>query len=204
MNRVLRILLIALAILVLLGLFFGLTGDKDYHVKRTADINAPVDVIFPLISNLKKMNDWSPWVAKDPDIVNTYEGDDGTVGSINRWEGNDQVGVGEQEITKIVPNQRVETQLRFKKPYEDQSDSYIEVAPGEGGSSVTWGLTGEIPFMQRVMFGFMRMNLDKAVGPEFENGLAALKGQAEKVYADFQAAEAAKAAEVTTEEASSE
>ena len=48
------------------------------------------------------------------------------LGFVSKWEGNKDVGSGEQEIKKIIHNESIESELRFLKPWKSQSDAYIK------------------------------------------------------------------------------
>lgn len=207
MKTGLKILLGVLGLIVALILIIGLTGAKNYDVNRTVEINAPAEVIWPYVSNIKRHAEWSPWVKRDPDMKNEFEGTMGEVGSLNRWEG-PVSGKGEQEITELVPNKRVETELRFKEPFESQSDAYILLDEKGETTEVTWGFKGENGFIERVMFTLMSVNLDAQVGGDYEEGLNMLKKIAEDNYAQIvaarEAAEAAAEAEADDEDGASE
>ena len=103
-----------------------------------------------------------------------FTGTDGEVGAISYWKGNKDVGEGEQEITKIVDGERVEGELRFLKPFKSTSDCYLNVEEVSAGKTkVTWGFSGKNKFPISIMMLFM--NMDKAVGKDFEEGLQDLK-----------------------------
>lgn len=167
------VLYIILGIVGLILLLY-LAGPSSYKAERSAVINRPSEEVFEYIRSLKKQDDWSPWGKRDPDMKKEFEGADGEVGAISRWEGNKEVGSGEQEITKIIPGQRVESELRFLKPWKSVSQAYIQVEPeGAEKASVTWGFEGKSGFPMRIMLLFM--NMDKMIGKDFEEGLADLK-----------------------------
>lgn len=164
--------------IALLILFLNLIAPKSYHVSRNIDILKPADEVFTYIKFLKNQDEWSPWAEKDPDMVSALTGTDGQVGAVQAWKGNKQVGEGEQEITRIVEGEMVESRLRFFKPFRSQSDAYIKVtAVNENRSRVTWGFSGENAFPVRIFMLFM--NMDKAIGKDFEYGLQNLKNQLE-------------------------
>jgi hypothetical protein len=64
-------------------------------------------------------------------------------------------------------------ELRFLKPWESQSLGYINTESVGTGTKVTWGFSGENKFPMSIMMLFMDM--DAAVGPDFEKGLAKMK-----------------------------
>lgn len=168
---------IVLAIIVVF-LILGLVAPKYYEVNRSIIVNKPVSEVFNYLKFLKNQDDWSPWKKKDPNMKQTFLGVDGEVGFISKWEGEKVVGSGEQEITKIVENESVDTELRFIKPWKSQSDAYLRVIGLEDQqTNVTWGFKGKnvFPFSVFILF----MNMDKAVGKDFEEGLENLKQQLE-------------------------
>jgi len=84
------------------------------------------------------------------------------------------VGSGEQEIKNIVENEKIETELRFFKPWKSISQAYIITEDaGNNSTKVIWGFRGVSKPPMNIMMLFM--NMDKAVGKDFEEGLAKLK-----------------------------
>ncbi|EAR14439.1 MULTISPECIES: SRPBCC family protein [Robiginitalea] len=165
------------AILVLLIILY-LIAPARYDVSRNILINRPPAVVFEYLKYLKNQDEWSPWAKRDPDMKKEYRGTDGTVGFVSSWEGNKEVGAGEQEITRIQEGSRIESELRFLKPWKSTSDAYIEVEPAAGDATrVRWGFSGQNGFPMRLMM--LVMSMDKMVGKDFEEGLASLKTRLE-------------------------
>ncbi len=172
------ILLYILIGLVLLIVLLAMIAPKSYEVNRSVDINKPLSEVFNYLRSLKNQDNWSPWSQKDPNMKKSFTGTDGEVGCISAWEGNKEVGSGEQEITAVVKDKVIESQLRFLKPFKSTSDAYLKVAKAGKGTKVTWGFTGKNKFPMSIMMLFM--NMDKVVGKDFEQGLAKLKTLLEK------------------------
>lgn len=163
-------------VLAIIGLIviLGLIAPKSYDVSRSIEINKPLPEVFQYLKYIKNQDYWSPWKKKDPNMLQEFEGIDGEVGFVSKWEGNKEVGSGEQEILGIVDNKVIETELRFLKPWKSQSDAYIkveEISPNE--TKVIWGFTGKNKFPMSILMLFM--NMEKAVGKDFEEGLENLK-----------------------------
>lgn len=170
MMIALYVVLAIIGVIVLLAII----APKSYNVSRSIKINKPLGEVFDFIKYVKNQNEWSPWKKKDPNMTQEFEGTDGEVGFISRWEGNKDVGTGEQEIVRIVENECLETQLRFFKPWKSQSDAYITVdAIDESTTKVTWGFSGVNKPPSNIFFLFF--NMDKTVGADFEDGLSQLK-----------------------------
>ncbi|CAM4353439.1 SRPBCC family protein [Zobellia roscoffensis] len=159
---------------VVLILILSLIAPKTYNVFRTVEVAKPRNEVFQYLKSLKKMDEWSPWAKKDPKMNKKFTGTDGEVGCTSYWNGNKEVGEGEQEIKRIIEGERIESELRFLKPFKSTSDCYLQVDDiEEGNSKVTWGFSGNHKFPMNIMMLFMSM--DKAVGKDFEAGLASLK-----------------------------
>lgn len=167
-------LLYVVGAIVLVVLILGLIAPKNYNVSRTTTIARPVREVFNYLKFLKNQSEWSPWEARDPEMKKEFVGTDGEVGFVSKWTGNKQVGAGEQEITGIIENDVVETELRFLKPWKSTSRAYMRVREiSENTTQVVWGFQGEHKFPSSVFMLFM--NMDKAVGKDFEEGLNKLK-----------------------------
>jgi uncharacterized protein YndB with AHSA1/START domain len=172
------IIVYILIVIVLIILVLGMIAPNDYKVERTVVIDKPRDVVFNKIKYLKNHDEWSPWAHKDPDMKKEFRGEDGEVGFVSAWEGNKDVGSGEQEIKKLVENERLESELRFLKPFKSTSDAYVNLTDVDGGTEVAWGFTGSNKFPINIMMMFM--NMDKTVGKDFQEGLGRLKDLLEK------------------------
>jgi hypothetical protein len=115
---------------------------------------------------------------KDPKIKIKYSGTDGMVGSKQSWESEDKnVGIGEQEIIKLNGNESIETEIRFKKPFE--ATNYAETTfttLNDSQTKVTNTFKGSSKFPMNVMNLFM----DKMVGSDMQKNLENIKTNLEK------------------------
>jgi len=173
-----KILLYIIGVLALIVGILHFMAPKTYQVDRKIVFSKDVDTVFKSLCSLKEQQIWSPWAEKDPEMKITYSGNDGTIGSFTHWTGNKDVGEGKQEIKKIEPNSYIETELRFLEPWESTSTGFFEIKPVAEGTEVTWGFKGKNTFPSTVMMFFIDM--DKAIGPDFEKGLAKFKAYIEK------------------------
>lgn len=168
------IFLYILAGLVVIFIILAIAGPKSYDVSRSIKIDRAKADVFNYIKYVKNQDEWSPWKNRDPEMKQEFSGEDGTVGFISKWDSDvKNVGSGEQEIIRIVENERLDTQLRFLKPWKSESHAYISVAGSDGSTEVTWGFSGTNKVPMNIFMLFM--NIDKAVGKDFEEGLAKLK-----------------------------
>ena len=178
--RILKNFLIALAVLIAIPLIVALFVKKDYAVEREITINKPKQEVFNYIKLLKNQDNYSKWATMDPNMKKSYRGTDGTVGFVSAWESKiDSVGVGEQEIKKIVEGERVDFELRFIKPFEATEPAFMTTeAISENQTKVKWGFSGHMNYPMNLMMLFM--DFEKMIGDDLQTGLNNLKTVLEK------------------------
>jgi uncharacterized protein YndB with AHSA1/START domain len=166
------VLLVLLIAVVVLAVAFAPT---DFAVERAIVINKPRAEVFEYAKNIRNQNEWGPWFKRDPAMKQEFTGTDGTVGFVSKWVSqNPEVGSGEQEIKKIVPNERIDSELRFQEPMDSKADAYLTMEDGGTNQTrVKWGFTGSMPRPFN-LFPLI-MDLDAAVGKDYEDGLATMK-----------------------------
>ena len=153
-------------------------AESTYTVTREATIAAPPERVYAELVDFRRWRAWSPWEDLDPELDRTYSGADAGPGAHYAWSGNRKAGQGAMEITRAEEPSAVDIDLTFEKPFKARNKTSFLIAPaGDGGSRVTWTMTGQKTFMTKVMGIFKSM--DSLVGPDFEKGLARLKTTAE-------------------------
>ncbi|ESU23197.1 hypothetical protein FEDK69T_13490 [Flavobacterium enshiense DK69] len=174
-----KLLLFVLAIAVIL-MVAGLFVKKDYALEREIIIKKPVAEVFKYIRMVKNQDNFSVWNKKDPNAKKEYKGTDGEVGFVYSWDSeNDEVGKGEQEIMKIVENERIDLKLRFKEPFEAEDDAYFVtegLSPNE--TKVKWGFKGHLDYPMNLFL--LMVDMEKEIGGAMEMGLSDLKVILEK------------------------
>ena len=177
--RIFKKIIIVLVSIIALLLIIALFIKKDYAVEREVVINKPATEVFNYIKYLKNQNNYSKWALMDPNMKKDFRGTDGTIGFVSAWEGNSDVGKGEQEIKKIIDGQRIETEIRFEKPMRSVAPSFMAIEQlNASQSKVKWGFSGRMPYPFNVMRLFM--NMDKMIGKDLQTGLDNLKNLEEK------------------------
>lgn len=173
------VILYIIAGIIALIIILGLIAPKNFQVEREILIKKSKEQVFAYIKLLKNQDNWSAWAKKDPDMKKEYRGTDGSVGFVSAWEGNKQVGKGEQEIKSIKEGERVDFELRFEKPWKTINPAYmITEREGDNLTKVKWGFSGKMPFPMNMMMLFMSM--DKMAGKDFDEGLSNLKSLLER------------------------
>ena len=195
--RIIKKIVIGLAILVVVLAGIGAMLPSSYRVERSATIAAPVEVVFEQVNNLKKNEAWSPWMKNDATVKINYTGPEAGVGAVSSWT-SEHSGNGSQTIKESVPNQSLTTYLDFGK-MGNANGMWTFAQAGEG-TTVTQAMVGDAgknPFKH-----LLNLAMDKMLGKYFEQGLNSLKDVSEKRAAEVKAEQAAtqQAAVIPTEE----
>ncbi len=174
--KILKTLLIIILALIALPFLIALFIKNEYSLEREIVINKPEAQVFDYVSHIKNQNEYNVWSMADPNMKTEERGTDGTVGFVQYWN-SEEVGEGEQEITKIEQGDRIEMELRFKRPLEGKGYSYMSTEPVDAGSTkVKWGMSGESSYP----WNFMNLFTDATMGSAFEDGLKNMKNNLEK------------------------
>lgn len=173
----LKKILAAVAVLIVGILGFAATKPDTFTVRRSTLVKAPPAKIYLLVSDLKAFNTWNPFAAQDPTSKITYSGATSGKGAAQTWQG-DKSGEGRMELTDAQEGSKVTYKLDFTKPMEAHNVAEFSLAPQGDATNVTWTTRDPMPFVSKVMTLFFDM--DKAVGGEFEKGLASLKALSER------------------------
>ena len=171
-----KILLISAALFsaVVLSLVVLIIMQPDeYALDRSATIDAPVDVVFAQVNDLRQWESWSPWHQDDPDMEMSYSGSEYGAGAIFEWAGDSDSGAGRMTITESRPDEYIEIRLEFIEPFESTSTTTFDFeAVDNQTTKVTWGMSGENTFASKA-FGLL-MDIEDLVGEDYERGLANL------------------------------
>jgi hypothetical protein len=118
-KNMLLIILYTIASIVGAFLFIALIMKREMSLSSEVIINRSQADVFNYIKHIKNQEYYSKWVMADPNSKITYTGVDGTVGFKAAWNSEmKNVGVGEQEITKITDGIGYDVILRFEKPFK--------------------------------------------------------------------------------------
>ncbi|NDC40842.1 MAG: polyketide cyclase [Chitinophagia bacterium] len=172
--KMIRNILLVVAVLLLLPLIVALFVPKDYTVEQTVDIAKPRQEVFQYVRMLRNQQVYSVWIKADPNIKMVYTGTDGMVGGKVAWESNmDSVGKGEQTITKIAENERMDIDLHFYKPFPADSKAYFKVADAAAGATrVTWGFSSTMPYPMNL---FLVLGMKEKLNNDLHTGLSNMK-----------------------------
>jgi uncharacterized protein YndB with AHSA1/START domain len=147
---------------------------SEARVERSVEIAAPPEKVFAIAGDLRRVPEWSPWVATDPATRFTFEGEPG-VGQVMRWASNNPlVGNGSEKVTEFVPNEQLVTHADYGE--FGTATLVLSLAGSGSGTTLTRSFTSALPGVIDRWAGLM---IDGSVGAEYEKGLGNLKALVE-------------------------
>ena len=176
--RFLLRLSLAFALVVAVLAAIGFLLPRSYRVERTATIAAAPEAVYPLVGDLARWREWSPWAARDPRMETTFAATTTGPGAWTQWRSTSQGG-GRAEILEARPPELLRYRMSFVGLPVDCDGTFALVGTGGGrGTHVTWTSEGRLGWSPLARwFGLL---LRRAEGRELEQGLAALRARAEK------------------------
>ena len=179
--RIVKWIVGAIAILFVVLIVAAFVLPRHATMSRSIEIAAPPAAIFPIVGDLRRFNEWSPWFGLDPKAAYTFTGPIDGVGQTLNWKSDaPNVGNGAMSIVRLEPDKAVDLTIDFG----DQGTALakVQLEPNGAGTKVTWGFESDLGFNPIARyFGLM---IDGMVGPDYEKGLANLKALAEKPAAE--------------------
>lgn len=162
MKKWLIRLAIVVACLVAAPFLIAACMPRTYVAEREIVIMAPQGKVFAFIADLRNQSQFNEWLAVDPQAKTSHRGTPGEVGSIFQWESDNQnVGVGQLEIKALKPDERIEMEIRFQKPFVGTNPTRIYLATGpDGNTSVRQVYDGEIPYPMNLMCAMCKSAVD--------------------------------------------
>ena len=192
--KILKYVGIAIVALIAIVLIAAAVVKKEYNIERSIVINKPKSEVFPFVNSLRNQNGYSYWAAQDPNMKVEYRGGngDGTVGYTSAWE-SETMGVGEQEIKSITEGEKIDLELRFKKPMEAKANTFFSTqAESDNTTKVTWGMNSAMPYPFNIMLLF---GMEKSLEEQLDYGLVNMKKQVEALPSPTVVAENTNSAE---------
>jgi hypothetical protein len=176
-RNILAGLVIVFALLIIIAFFL----PSKKHVEASVLIKAPASIVYDQVDSFANWEKWSPWAARDSQMVSTYEGPVSGIGAITRWTSpNKKTGNGSMEIKDADPCKS----LRIELTIMDQEPSlspwlFEETAEG---TKVTWGLDMQNMKLLERYFGLV---MQKMMDPYFKQGLDSLKSVSERLAVPY-------------------
>ena len=145
-----------------------------FQTDRSITIASPVEDVYSMIADFSTWRAWSPWICQEPDCPVDIRGIPGEIGHYQEWNG-ERIGAGNMQMVSAVPNERLEYELTFLKPFKSTAKTGFGFRSAEEGTEISWHMDGTLPFF---LF-FMKKKMSAWVGCDYERGLSMLKEKLE-------------------------
>ncbi len=175
--KIVKKILIVLAIAIGGILAVAVTRPNTYTVERSLKINAAPEKIFPYLISWKKGLEWSAWEKTDKDVVRKFTGSESGLDAVYEFEG-EKSGHGKLSFKSIVPNEQVKIDLMFYKPMQGSNDVTYSLKQEGNETVMKYQMTGPAPFTARIIWLFADM--DKFMGDKFNESMQSLKAIVEE------------------------
>ncbi|MCB1491367.1 MAG: SRPBCC family protein [Rhodobiaceae bacterium] len=165
-----------LAIAVLCAVIIVYLLPRQPMITRSLEIAAPPAATFALVSDLRRFQEWAPFLDGETADHVVFTGPAEGVGQTITWPGIDGMAGGKAAIIALDPGKSVDLTTDVDDTWP-QLMSFVVVPAGEG-TRIVWRVRPDLGFnpVERVT----GLWVDGRVGPELEQGLARLKALAEK------------------------
>ena len=177
--RILKYLFFLLLIVFIGGAIYFATKDGNYQIESSKVINAPVEVIFKKVNDLKSWEEWGAWQQNDSTVVFNYPEKTTGEGANFSWNGKDWDG--SITTTNVIPDSTINQDMTSKTPtISRKSDIYWNFEKVAGGTKVTWGLKGEHGLKDKAYLALSRKDFRGEMQKFLTQGLDALDSTVQK------------------------
>jgi len=165
------VIAVIIVVILVTGLIYLVRVDGKFRVKRSLEIDAPLDSVFAAIVDLKAWPEWNPWLIHEPDTEITYSDNHQAEGGYYSWSGK-LTGAGKLTHLKITPASNIRQQIEFLRPFKSTNQVSWEFENKDGSCLVSWEMSGKMPFLFRIK----ARKMESMLGRDYELGLALLNG----------------------------
>jgi len=169
-----RKLLLGVAALLSVLVVSAYLLPREVTVQRTAQILAPPEVVFPILSTPSEWPRWSPWTARDTAIRVTFSGPPTGVGATWSWTSASE-GTGSMTFTLSIPSVKVGYTLA-RDGWGPLARGDFLIAPNTRGSVVAWTMTADVG--NSPIGRWMGLLLPRRVARDIDDGLRRLSDYA--------------------------
>ncbi len=147
-------------------------------IEKSVKVKNSPGVVYEYLKFTRNQDNFSVWNMADPNMKKSYEGTDGTVGFIYRWDSAvKNVGAGEQEITAMENGKSIDYAIRFSRPMKNTGKTKFQITgSADGYTSVEWIFDSPSKFPMSLFSPIFK----RMLGKDLEKGLQNLKVILEK------------------------
>ena len=178
--RFIKLFVISIFSLALLVFLLSLLFPSKAVVERSGVIDAPMNVVYSQINDLRTWPQWNPWTKVE--VNNALQFSDPAVGAgaFYSWTKTQpgEAASGKLTILRSEPSKGVYYELVYKDMRPVSSGLEIKPTQNGKGTVIHWYLETKLGWLPWWKFrGFLA---DRLMGPQIEQGLTELKERCER------------------------
>jgi hypothetical protein len=156
-------------LLIFLSVGFVLSGE--WRAERTVSIAAPAEVVWPMIADLRRWDDWAPL----GEVEGIFPGATTGPGAVREWD-DPAWGYGSVTIRELQEGRRLAYDVRVEGGLQTAGTLLLE-ASGAAETRVTWREEGD--FGWNPLLSWFAWGMEARQGAQLERGLQQLRALAE-------------------------
>ena len=149
----------------------GILLPGTVEVTRSVEIEATPEAIFPLLNDLERWDEWTPW----GEVESRLDGPATGAGARRVWD-DPGLGSGSLTLTGSRPLSGVDYQVEVEGG-AIRFEGTISVAAKGDGSVVTWTELAELGW--NPLLGWTALTMDESQGRQLQDSLDRLKARVE-------------------------
>jgi hypothetical protein len=159
MMRLLEVI-VALLIVAVLGVLFGVALPDHRHVERSTEVSSPVRQIFDVIDGFHSYPSWTALRSYDPRVqLNLVGPDQGNGASVNWVSGDPRLESGSYTISNAQTDQSVQWDIVNNWRGQDKKFE-IDIKPKQNGKTVTITMSYDVDYGWDLMGRYAGMYLE--------------------------------------------
>ncbi|MBN2165821.1 MAG: SRPBCC family protein [Marinilabiliaceae bacterium] len=167
-KALLSILIIIILLIGIVVIWLG-TQKSTIEISKSIEVKANSQKAFNVVSNFHTWNEWSPWIAIEPQSETTINGRGNEPKNSLSWKG---LLIGEGSIEHLeFNNNAIIQKINYIKPFKSTADAQFLFTPTTDGVKITWSMTNKMPYLLR----FLTSKMEIIISDDFERGLRMLK-----------------------------
>lgn len=174
MTRLLE-LLISIAIVAVLFLVVGVVLPSSRQLTESVETNRKMSIVFDTINSLRRFDDWSPLVLRDPEVDLKLSGPESGVGArLDFASTNENIGKGSWEITESEQDARVVYTIEDEHRGDNKRTAFTLTPTGRNNRNVEITQTFNVDYGWDLLGRYAGMYVSRNVGDDMKLGLGRL------------------------------
>ncbi len=165
-RKLFGVLLALIVALIVIGFLLPTT----VVIERERVVDHPREVVFEVLGDLRHFTQWAPWLDRNPEMTWRLEGPEQGVGATLVWQETAEAEASRLWIVGVDRPRRVDMMMELGG---SEAETWMEVADGDGGREVRWGMRIEFGALDLVG-RYVGLILPGLVGSDYREGLERL------------------------------